>query len=346
MVNLKRLICDKSLSQRKLAEIIGTTQSEISHFANGRRPLLEHHLQSLIAYFGEDTIKAYTMDDDTLITSHITEASFIEANELIEIDIDALMREHNVTALQIATIVGEKADYIYNCNGKLLPQHIMQLEHHFGEEVVVKYTKFPKNNTAEVEVVEAFPIVPEAVVTDPNANIEVILEEDGSELETINPNLLLTNAKVDTAEFIKSTSMYPTFLPNDYVFIRFLKNKMKITDGNIYYLNCRNRPTMIRLVKFEGSDKLRLIAQNSQYSDIVIDRCDIINIGTVEALFRMTFGDMYSELESLRREKDEQLESRNEQINNFIVMQREMLAEIREAGKRNGKLIDKIMEDK
>lgn len=61
MVDLKRLMFDKSLSQRELAQIIGTTQSEISHFANGRRDLKGQYLQSLIAYFGQETVDAYTV---------------------------------------------------------------------------------------------------------------------------------------------------------------------------------------------------------------------------------------------------------------------------------------------
>lgn len=63
MVDLKRLMFDMSLSQRDLAQIIGTAQSEISHFANGRRDLKGQHLQSLIAHFGQETIDAYTRPD-------------------------------------------------------------------------------------------------------------------------------------------------------------------------------------------------------------------------------------------------------------------------------------------
>lgn len=63
MIDLKRLMFDKSLSQRELAQIIGTTQSEISHFANGRRDLKGQYLQSLIAYFGQETIDEYTIPD-------------------------------------------------------------------------------------------------------------------------------------------------------------------------------------------------------------------------------------------------------------------------------------------
>jgi hypothetical protein len=40
-----------------------------------------------------------------------------------------------------------------------------------------------------------------------------------------------------------------------------------------------------------------------------------------------------------------QIEERNTQINSFIDIQREMIAEIREAGKRNDKLIDKLIKE-
>lgn len=129
--------------------------------------------------------------------------------------------------------------------------------------------------------------------------------------------------------------MLPTYQPNDWVFIRFLKDKMKLVGGKTYYLKCRNRPTMIRRVKFEGDDKLRLIAKNSQYDDIIICRSDIINIGNVVALFRMTFGDQYSELEELRKEKEAEREKKDSQID-------KMLSMMEEKEKQQSKLIDFI----
>ena len=66
MVDLKRLMFDMSLSQRDLAQIIGTAQSEISHFANGRRNLKGPYLQSLIAHFGKEMIDSYTIPDEPI----------------------------------------------------------------------------------------------------------------------------------------------------------------------------------------------------------------------------------------------------------------------------------------
>lgn len=283
MVDLKRLMFDMSLSQRDLAQIIGTAQSEISHFANGRRDLKGQYLQSLIAHFGQETIDAYTRPDKPF---------------------EGITQTAEVTLLSPETV----------------------------EEI-------RKDVREEIEEVESFPVLPEDVSTSPNTDILKYVEENGSELETINPNQLLLGAKVDVAERIKRTSMLPTFQPEDTVFIRFIKDKMKIVDGETYYLDCKNRPTMIRLVKFESDGKLRLIAKNSQYGDIIIERTDIINIGVVVALFRMTFGDQYSELEELRREKEAEREKKDSQIDKMLEM-------MQAQGEQQSKLIDFITKER
>lgn len=200
----------------------------------------------------------------------------------------------------------------------------------------------------DAEVVESFPMLPEVVADSQNTNIETFIEENSSELERVNPSSLLSSA--EAAERILRTSMLPTFQPEDIVFVRFLPDKMKICDGDIYYLNCKNRPTMIRRVKFEQDGRLRLIAQNPQYGDVIINKEDIINIGTIVGMLRLTFGDQYSEIEAIRRQKEEQIEKRDEQIDNMLDMQRELISEIREQGKRNARdrertdeLIDKLL---
>lgn len=266
--------------------------------------------------------------------ARITEMVVVGSTEEIAVDIEALQNELNITTSQLATIINDSEEYLLKCQGKLLPRHIVALELNYGEERISKYVTLP-NEGMQVEVVESFPVLPEEVTTSPNTDILKYVEENGSELETINPNQLLNDAKVDVAERIKRTSMLPTFQPDDTVFIRFIKDKMKIVDGETYYLDCKNRPTMIRLVKFEGCDKLRLIAKNSQYGDIVIDRTDIINIGVVVALFRMTFGDQYSELEALRREKDAEREKKDSQIDKMLEM-------MQAQGEQQSKLIDYI----
>lgn len=262
----------------------------------------------------------------------IEEASFVGVDEEIEVDIESLMRTWHTTPENFANIIGETIDFVRSCNGKLLPRHIIKLQDHFGVAVVDKYTKYTK--TQEVEVVESFPVLPEAVAIKPNTDLKEYIEENSSELEQVNPSQLLRSA--DMAERILRNSMYPTFVPGDIVFVQFLDEENKMNDGEIYYIKSRTRTSMIRQVKFEEGGKIRLIAQNERYADVIMPRCDIINVGTVVGMMRLTFGDQYSEMENLRRTKEEQL-------NRFIHMQGEMIAEIRESGKRNDRLIEKII---
>ena len=64
MIDIKQLMFDKSLSQRKLAEIMRTTQSEVSQIGNGNRKILRKHIDGLIEYFGEAVINQYTIPDE------------------------------------------------------------------------------------------------------------------------------------------------------------------------------------------------------------------------------------------------------------------------------------------
>lgn len=197
-----------------------------------------------------------------------------------------------------------------------------------------------ENDCEEAEVMESFPILPEVVAESRDTNIEAYIEENSSELERVNPSSLLSASHA--AERILRTSMLPTFQPEDIVFVRFLPDRMKLCDGDIYYLNCTNRPTMIRRIKFEPDNRLRLVAQNPQYGDVIISREDIINVGTIVGMLRLTFGDQYAEIEAVRRQKDEQIENRSKQVDNMLEMQRELISEIREQGKRSERERDRI----
>ena len=270
-IDLRKLLFDKGLSQRDLAKIIGTAQSEVSNFANGRRPLLRHHLQSLIDYFGNDTINQYTLPTDPF----------------------------KPTTSQAQVTI-------------LTPEVVNDIREEVAEEL-------------RAEVAESFPVLPEAVAIKPNTDLKEFIEENSSELEQVNPGQLLRSA--DMAERILRNSMYPTFVPGDIVFVQFLDEESKMNDGEIYYIKSRTRTSMIRQVKFEEGGKVRLIAQNERYADVIMSRGDLVNVGIVVGMLRLTFGDQYSEMENLRRTKEEQL-------NRFIDMHREMIAEIREQGKR------------
>lgn len=225
--------------------------------------------------------------------------------------------------------------------------YIDKLIEHFGEDVINQYTTPDKpfeGTTTEAEVTiltpelinevkeelseaDSFPMLPEEVSIKPNTDIREYIAENSSELEHVNPSQMLSRA--DMAERILRTSMMPTFQPDDIVFVRFIQDKMKIVDGDIYYIDSKNRPTMIRQVKFAEDGRLRLIAQNPQYGDILMDRTDVLNIASIVGLLRMNFSDQYSEIEAVRRKKEAQVDN--------------LIQQMDKAGERERMLIEHII---
>lgn len=157
-----------------------------------------------------------------------------------------------------------------------------------------------------IEEIESIPMVSEDISTKTGVDVKAYIEENGDEMERINPSQELGHA--DHAERILKMSMAPTFLPADIVFMRFLADKAKLVDGEMYYLNTKSRPSMIRKVRIEG-DKLRLIAENPTFGDIVIDQIDVIRVAKIVGMLRLTFTDYYADIEAVRRQKDKQIET-------------------------------------
>lgn len=206
-----------------------------------------------------------------------------------------------------------------------------------GESVDIK--AYPAEVVEEIkaEVAEeikeemAIPIISPEIANDPKTNIKKYIDDKADELEHINPSDLTHQA--DGAERIRKTSMLPTFAPGDIVFVKFIKDKHNIIDGQTYYFDMRTRPTMIRRVKIEG-DKLRLIAKNPAFGDILVSFDDILNIADIVGLFRCSFGDQYDEIEAVRRKKDEQIDNLLEQNGSLIEQNGETLKIIRDLMKK------------
>lgn len=154
----------------------------------------------------------------------------------------------------------------------------------------------------EIKKDEAVPIISAEVAACDKCDISEYLEED-NELEHFIPSDM--TADVDGAEIVRKTSMLPTFAPNDVVFIKLIKDKTRITDGGTYYFKLRKRATMIRMAKIKGNE-LRLIAQNPQFGDVITTFDEVINVASIEGLYRKNIANQYNEIEALRRKKDAQ----------------------------------------
>lgn len=157
----------------------------------------------------------------------------------------------------------------------------------------------------EYKAEESVVIVPVEIANAPQKDIKEYIKSKGDELERITPSDLVKPA--EGAERVRKNSMSPTFNPSDIVFFAPLDDVRNITDGNIYYFKIKNRPTMLRRVKIEG-EKLRLIAENPNFGDMIITFSDIINVADIVGMFRSSFSNQYAEIEAVRRKKDSQID--------------------------------------
>lgn len=188
----------------------------------------------------------------------------------------------------------------------------------------------------ELVIAESVPMLPRDVSIATDVNIRNYIEENGDELRRINPSQMLQEANPDIAERVLQPSMLPTFAPGDTIFIRFIKDKAKLIDGKIYHFDLKALPTMIRMVKIEG-EKIRLIALNPNFGDMVVDRTDIVGVAEIVGLLRMTFVDFYSDLERERKQKDEQI---TEMISSHTAQVDNLIKQIAKFGEREDRLID------
>jgi transcriptional regulator with XRE-family HTH domain len=236
--------------------------------------------------------------------------------------------------LNFATMIDEK--WLLTGEGDMLTQspaslviHDATAEQydHSGVPLQLVSTEVIEEIKEEIKKEEAIPVISPEVANKPNENVRLYIEENSGELEHINPSELLKGA--DAAERVLRSSMSPSFIPSDIVFLRFLHNKTKIVDGNIYYFDLKTRPTMIRKVKLEG-DKLRLIDENPDFGDVITDFSDILNVADIVGMLRTTFSTQYSEIEAVRRKKDEQVDS--------------LIQEVGKAGIRVDKMMEQMTE--
>lgn len=269
------------------------------------------------------------------------------------LNLKRLAKDRWLTQHDMAKILGvaqSKVSELMNRPERIKPDIIEQLNAHFGEDVVKAYMVDDEAFTAQtreatvtiidpstlaeikkdIREEEAIPMLPAEIAIEPEQNIREYISEMGSELEQINPSQLLNRAQV--AERILHTSMFPTFQPEDIVFIRFIPHGMEIVDGNIYYIDSKNYPTLIRKIKIVDDKRLRLIAQNRQFADIIINRSDINNLGSIVGMLRMNFGNQYDELEEMRTRKDNHLER--------------MMEMVERQNEQQGKLIDFITKNR
>lgn len=274
MVDIKALMFDKSLSQRELAEIMNTSQSEVSQIANAKRRMLRKHIDGLIDYFGEETISQYMASEKSQ---------------------DGCENDSNAMATTLVT------------------------------DDDAQFSKDDNN----------IPVLPGEIINRRNLDIYKYIQNNGSELISIDPRSLVEGAEF-AMEILKD-SMSPDIVQGDIVFLKFLPKTAKLHSGAMYFIDTPAYAGVIRDVYIDG-DTMTLRARNPKYGDIVLDMDkDNITAANIIGIFRKNFTSSYSQMEAVRQKKDEQ-------IDQFLASNSKLIEEIQRRGDHVDRLIDKIMD--
>lgn len=274
MIDLKALMFDKSLSQRELAEIMNTSQSEVSQIANAKRRILRKHIEGLIDHFGEDTISQYMVSDKP------------------------------------------QADYTNDSN-------------------VATATLVADNDELSSKDENNIPVLPGEIINRRNLDIYRYIQNNGSELASIDPRSLVEGAEF-AMEILKD-SMSPDIAQGDIVFLKFLPRTAKLHSGAMYFIDTPAYAGMIRDVFIDGETMI-LRARNPKYGDITLNlEKDLFTAANIIGIFRKNFTSSYSQMEAMRIKKDEQ-------IDQFLVSNTKLIEEIQRRGERVDRLIDRLMD--
>jgi phage repressor protein C with HTH and peptisase S24 domain len=324
--DFQRFIKVNKLKQNQVANYLDTTPQYINQVVNGKCSLSDEKLEKL-AQSGWD-VSMLEIPEHIRIKPAVMTAIDDDGNLKVEINTgnDMLSRKmprakalhyirtgkldlnkYRVSKIGDGKIVEVTPIQSDVTEAEIVPAEVIEeireeVKEEIREQVIEEIREEVKE---EIKQEGAIAVIPVDIANQVDVDIKKYIEENESELEKLTPSDL--TGDVDGVEKIRKDSMSPTFVAGDRVFIKFLKHKSHIVDGGIYYFNLRNRPTMIRQVKIEG-DNLRLIAFNSQYSDIVTDFNNVLRVAEVNGMYRSFFSNQYSEAEAVRRKKDEQID--------------------------------------
>ena len=277
MVDIKRLIFDKSLNQRTLAQILGCQQSEVSLFANRKRSMSDSQLDALIAHFGKETIEAYTTPDTPVVPQ-----------------------------IQPATVT------IFD------PTTVAEMKEELIEEVRAE------------EIKKTIVLSPD-VIRDPKVNLKEAykngeLDEYAEPTQNILP---LHHAKVYTF----CDDMEPEIRAREAVLVRLLPRDTPIVPGDMYFFDLPSGG-IIRYAEKEENGKLHLVARNSAYGDIIIDKSEVQSMAMVVQILRTPRSMSHKEsvVTELLFNKDKHLDR--------------LLDEMAKGGERERMLIEYLTKDK
>ena len=182
------------------------------------------------------------------------------------IDLKRIRKGQRLTQVKFAKLLSSSQNNIcqYEKFKKQIPQEIYdKCVELFGKEIVNNH----KNNSEDYFI---------EINRSPQIDKGDKLTKIRKEILKFNLDLPLLK-EADFAILNTDDCMHPRVLSNDYILLRKMKNEIPIF-GNIYFINTHDLRSLRYVKKGTADDNFLLIAENSHYEDLIINKNEIIEM--------------------------------------------------------------------
>ena len=211
--------------------------------------------------------------------------------------------------------------------------------------------------TEEAEVIEAevveLPIVPTAVVRQPETRLSKWLDKYSDEVERLRLSEIISSATM--VREVKDRDMSPSLKMGQYIYLELMPHEMPIKNGRIYFVDHKKVEGFFRRL-YDRGDSIECRADKPAIEPNIYPKEDIYDIYKVVGVFST---DIIDDEEALA--KDKQIAILTEQLNRLMAQQdlssqntaealastnraieqsREIVAQLDKASLRQDKLIE------
>jgi phage repressor protein C with HTH and peptisase S24 domain len=189
-------------------------------------------------------------------------------------------------------------------------------------------------------VVEPIPLVPDAVLRNPDKDIIEWMEtseaQKGAHFFDIFDILRRAKFAIKTDD----DSMAPALFQNEYVLMRPIDRSTRIVNGKPYGIETTTAEAMIRIL-YDKGDSILAVALNKQYGDMEIPKSEVVRLH--QPIFHgSTRLSIVPDQSSEVLAKDGQIAQQGAQINSLIADLGKSLDELSKSGARQDKLIEML----
>lgn len=189
----------------------------------------------------------------------------------------------------------------------------------------------PDSEVIDAEVVE-LPIVPTAIVRQPETRLSKWLDKYSDEVERLRLSEIISGASM--VREVKDKDMCPALKIGQYIYLELMPREMPIKNGRIYFVDHKKVEGFFRRL-YDRGDSIECRADKPAIEPNIYSKDDIYDIYKVVGVFST---DIIDDEDALT--KDRQIASLTEQLNRLLAQQEQHTHNTAEALASTNKAIE------